>query len=175
LIVWTDFTWEAFATLVTGLSAVAAATFVGLRQVGIASRQSQILDRQVALADLGLREKLFERRFAIYEATKIYLLHIVQHADEPNADTKRAFQVALNEAEFLFSADVHARLTSLWKDAEKFFYYHRQSRHIFDTAGHYGDFPGKEHALLVVFSDHLLKLGEFFGDELKLSADNGAG
>jgi len=65
---WTAFTWEAFATLATGLAAVIAAFVVGLRQAAISQRQALILDRQVALAETALRGELYDRRIAIYDA-----------------------------------------------------------------------------------------------------------
>jgi nucleoside permease NupC len=46
VIYWSSFIWEVFATLATGLAAVAAALVIGLRQMGIAKDQVAIADRQ---------------------------------------------------------------------------------------------------------------------------------
>jgi hypothetical protein len=97
-IAWTDFSWEAFATLATGIGAVVAAIVVGLRQAGISDRQSRILERQVGLDELKLRSDLFDRRFAVYEATRKFVGHIMAHASEPDQQTQSEFLVALDQA-----------------------------------------------------------------------------
>ena len=57
-IYWSAFSWEAFATLATGLAAVGGA-------VWILMRQQLSLDRQVELQELKLRSDLFDRRFVV--------------------------------------------------------------------------------------------------------------
>ena len=77
-IAWKEFSWEAFATLATGLAAVAGATWVGLRQLRISQRlietqQVQIdlasiaSDREYAMQQQEFRLALFEKRFQILE------------------------------------------------------------------------------------------------------------
>ena len=66
IVAWSDFSWEAFATLVTGTLAVGGAVMVGLRQAKIAARQSEILAEQSAQQfRLGLQNtqiSLLQRR-----------------------------------------------------------------------------------------------------------------
>ncbi len=74
--------WEAFATLITGISAVGAATYVAMRQ-------QEITERQVKLAELTLRSDLFSHRFDVYEVTRKFLGHIVAHATPPDGNLER--------------------------------------------------------------------------------------
>lgn len=92
-------TWEAFATLVAGGAAVAGAVFVGLKQMAI-------LDRQVGLADLAIREATFDRRFKVYEAASEYLMHMSGAASAPPYELERAFKDAKSKARFLFGPSV---------------------------------------------------------------------
>ena len=170
IIYWSEFTWEAFATLVTGASAVGGAVWVGIRQSGISHRQTQILDRQVRLEELSLRADLFERRFVVYEATRKFLAEIVAHADKPTPEVEREFVIALNESVFLFNGDVHIRIRGIWKTACEFFAGHT----VLEAANRRGatnpqDLLDREHKQLLELSDKLLNLAAEFGDELKLS------
>ena len=65
-IYWTEFSWESFAALFTGIAAVGGAIYIGKRQTKIAERQTELLAQQAA-SDLKLklqtlRMKLLERR-----------------------------------------------------------------------------------------------------------------
>jgi hypothetical protein len=65
-IYWSAFDWQAFATLATGLAAVAGAVWIGLKQTEI-SANTRNLQQENATADLKFREQnfrldLFERR-----------------------------------------------------------------------------------------------------------------
>lgn len=63
------FTWQAFATLVAGGSAVVGAVYVSRRQTAITARQADIQAKQVELQALQLRAALFDRRIKVYDAT----------------------------------------------------------------------------------------------------------
>lgn len=70
--------WEAFATLLTGLVAIAAAYLVGLRQ-------AKILERQAEIEAIKVRVELFDRRMKIVELhAKLASLHY-------NFDTRLPF------------------------------------------------------------------------------------
>ena len=164
------FTWEAFATLVTGIVAVGGATLIGLRQVGISDRQSAIMERQVGLDELKLRSDLFDRRFAVYEATRQFLAEIVAHADEPEKETQNRFLWAVDQSRFLFSSDVSARLTDLWRRSCGFFAVKKMMKHQYDQTGDYGQANiDREYEYLTATSDVLAKLSDVFAEEMRLT------
>lgn len=175
---WAAFSWEAFATLATGAAAVAAATFVGLRQLGIAreqmaitERQSRILERQVGLDELNLRVDLFEQRFAVYERARKFLGAIMAHADRPDAEIQRGYVVALDEARFLFRPEVHAQLREIWERSAAFFAVKSAMEAEYRRTGDYGgDNIDRERRHLDWLMAKFENLAELFGDELKLSA-----
>jgi hypothetical protein len=168
-IYWTAFTWEAFATLASGLAAVAAAFTVGRRQVAIADRQSKILDRQVALDEMTLRSELFDRRFAIYERTRALLSAVLVH-DAPAEDpVVRAFQVALNQSTFLFRPSVCAHLGVIWDRYCKYGAVKGMMDDNFRRTGQYGNELIEVHtAHLLYFNETLQDLSEALGDEMRL-------
>lgn len=61
-IFWQEFSWEAFATLSTGLATVAAAGVLGARQISIARRQTEI---SAAQSDNDVQLRLQELRMAL--------------------------------------------------------------------------------------------------------------
>jgi hypothetical protein len=69
-IYWTEFSWEAFAALVTGIAAVGGAIYIGKRQTKIAERQTEILNRQTLLSEQELRIQLLEKRAACVAAMR---------------------------------------------------------------------------------------------------------
>ncbi|MBI5941438.1 MAG: hypothetical protein HY859_13525 [Caulobacterales bacterium] len=96
-IVLSDFSWEAFATLVTGALAVGGA-------VWIHRRQTLILDRQVEIEALKTRIELFDRRMKIVE------LHSKLLSRSFNEQTRlphlAAFMDARGSVPFLFDEAV---------------------------------------------------------------------
>ena len=172
-------TWDALATFVTGLGAVAGAVVVGLRQVGItreqtaiAARQADILREQTKLARLGFHETMFDRRMAVYDDVNLFLSHILRHAASPPQETEQAFLEASRRARFLFRTDVNEGLSELWKKACAFHALKAEMLHTIQTEGHYGEGnPDKESEMLQWFAKRLEKLPELFGDELQLGQD----
>src|SRR5437764_15040252 len=101
--------WEAVATFVTGVSAVAGAVIVGLRQVAItreqtaiAARQADILGEQTKLEKLSFHETMFDRRMEVYDGVHAFLSSIVQHAAPPSRELERTFVGALQRSRFLY-------------------------------------------------------------------------
>jgi hypothetical protein len=168
---WSRFTWEAFATLVTGGAAVGAAWWVGRRQVGIADRQTRILDRQAGFEEMKLRTELFERRHAVYEATRQFLAAIMTTADEPKQPVQHDFLVAMDQARFLYRAEVYDQLQEIWKRACSFFAIKSTMKAQYESTGAYAqaDVNGEYEALLWV-NTKLETLSEVFGEELRLGA-----
>lgn len=107
-------TWEAFATLVTGASAVGAAYLIGVRQTKIAARQTDIVARQTDIQRLALNASLFERRMEVVNA---FAMHKNALAWEPeNVDvTREAFAKASNEVPFLFPSGVMDIIEEAWQ------------------------------------------------------------
>lgn len=166
----TEFSWEALATLVTGLAAVIAAMLVGLRQAGIADRQSRILARQVGLDELALRAELFEQRFAVYEGVRKFLAAIMAYADKPEPEIERGYLVAMDQARFLFRPEVHEQLREVWKRACGFFAVKSVMKAQYEKTGDYGHANiEKEHEHLLWLAGKLENLSELFGEELRLS------
>lgn len=111
-IYWDAMSWEAFAAIV----AVIAAGIVGWRQAGISKRQAE-------LQALDLKAALWDRRMAIYDATKSYLSYIVAEKRVPEqsgrglnprweeeAAIANDFKHAVDRSRFLLSPEVFARL-----------------------------------------------------------------
>lgn len=107
---WSSFSWEAFATLATGLAAVIAA-------VVVAKRQLRIIDRQALLQELELRNALFDRRAQAYNSIRRYIGHIVYSgsAKRPDFDIYVPFHEAVESIRFLFSTRLHLEITALAK------------------------------------------------------------
>jgi hypothetical protein len=114
---WAAFSWEAFAALATGAGAVAGATWVGLRQVGISRRQTEILDRQVELEEAKLRAEMFDRRLQTYEAAADFLLNLGRQPNEDDGQELRISRFAqkLRESQFLFESRVYEGLSEIWE------------------------------------------------------------
>jgi hypothetical protein len=168
-IAWTDFTWEAFATLATGALAVGAAVLVGLRQAKISDQQRIILAQQVELDAFRLRHELFERRFAIYEDTQRYISSIFKDGDAPSDRIQNAYLGTVDKAKFLFKPSVCGDLDEIWKKSQRLFQLKRQFAHAVhgDEEAHQKAAAEEAELLNWLFS-RLAKLSEIFGDEIKL-------
>lgn len=179
-IYWDQFTWEAFATLLAALLAVAGAVAVGLRQVAIQQRQAEI-------ADLEVRSTLWRERLAVYDATRAYLSHIVTKASVPGRqtpggkmtsqpavamDVAQAFFTALDRSQFLFRPEVHRALDEVWRDAEKL----ADLRGSADIMYEPTKTPMEKRAaeLRKKLVDRHANVAAIFGDELKLTDRVGA-
>jgi hypothetical protein len=113
---WTAFTWQAFATLVTGALAVGAATVVAIRQLTIARRQVDIQERQVWLAELTLREKLFERRLSTYNTIRRFLVDTAAGQKAPPSVEWHEFAEGIQASRFLFDAKVYEKLIVIYEE-----------------------------------------------------------
>jgi hypothetical protein len=183
---WTAFTWEAFATLVTGILAVIAAVVIGVRQSGIASaqtdiagrqadiagRQAEILQKQVALDELKLRADLFEKRFAVYDATRHILSQAIQDSKRPARGDERetAFLIAKDQATFLFRPSVSDDLHSIWMSICASQAVRAEMDANFARDRDYGEgLPEKQLNHSLWQAERLRTLSDVFGDELKLT------
>lgn len=122
-IYWDAMTWEAAA----GFSAVVAASVVGLRQSGI-------LKRQVRLEQQKTQTDVFDRRMAVYDATREWLRFMNDAGRAPWEDSPEAahaspfererektiksnYLTEFEKARFLFSPAVFKRLESVTDQA----------------------------------------------------------
>lgn len=168
---WSDFSWEAFATLTTGALAVAGAIVVGLRQASIQQRQADISSRQVHLDELSLRNDLFDRRFVVYEATRRYLGDITRHADRPSdTQIEYNFVVAMDQSKFIFQEHVYTGLRELYEKTLSFFALKSVMTATFDREGHYGNGnPEKEYECMQWMANRQVTLSDLFGIDMKLA------
>jgi dsDNA-binding SOS-regulon protein len=105
---WCAFTWEAFATILTGVSAVAGAVWVARGQMKIQNKQTHI-------QAYALRSDLFDRRYKIFDETRKFLTNIPPSRESDYHDAKSQFQAAREEALLLFDNNVLDGLQEIWK------------------------------------------------------------
>ena len=171
-IAWSDFSWEAFATLATGLAAVIAAWNLGRKQI-------EIQKAQVDLQRLTLRSELFDRRYKLYEATRIFLFNIYKcKGDEQlswTADWTQNFLRALQESRILFSSGVFLGMDEIWRNAVDFSALQNEMARIYRKDGHYGDGnPARQSDGMIWFGERMDTLPDLF-EELNLGTLTGSG
>lgn len=183
--------WAALIGVAIGLATVYAAYRVGLKQALIMSEQTKIQKRQVEIAehalDLELRKvnvDLFDKRFEVYEATRIFLSFMLTHGNAPgwnlNVEGVKSedqlkiqtdFLAGIDKARFLFKASVREELEEIlsWADVVHF-----------DTWKDDTPKEGESEEALKVrnintyvafrkeMSTRLANLADVFGDELRL-------
>jgi len=159
-IAWCGFTWEAFATLMTGVLAVGAAVYVGRRQTKIMDEQTAIAKRQVDLEHLKLRADLFDRRMAVFETTDRWLGEFWAHGKPATGDIERDFICATDTAKLLFRPAVAEQMRK-W-------YLMGVDHHAYDvmhevekTADKFTEFTESARTEKVI---------DLFGEEMKLGA-----
>ena len=113
LINWCAFSWEAFATLATGLAAVVAAWRVGRKQV-------MILDRQTAIQEQTLRSELFDKRFHVYRQARALLEYARFNIQPAPEELHNAYLQGMLESRFLFDDKVYSHLVKLRSDVSNF-------------------------------------------------------
>ena len=166
---WEAFTWEAFATLMTGASAVIGAVCIGIRQSAISHRQTEILHRQVSIEELRLRSELFDRRFAVYEATEAYLAHAIDIDGPPSRDIEQVFFDAKKRASFLFSATTQATLKEIATTGAELMSVGsklRRTNHLDGTPD--WDLSQRQQSCLEELSIHYENLAVAFGGDMQL-------
>jgi hypothetical protein len=87
-IAWSAFSWEAFATLTTGVFAVVAASWVGYNQVKIQKRQTQLIENE-------LKIQLLEKRSIC--VTSMRKIHHAWHREMRLSDEERRELYNLSE------------------------------------------------------------------------------
>lgn len=162
-ICWSCFSWDAFATLITGALVVVGAVWVGLRQ-------TKILERQVKLDELTLRKDLFEKRAAVFEATSNFMGFMLREADYPEPDLEIAYIHAMGQSRFLFPLAVHEGLDEIWRRTLDFRSLKREMTAKYSAEGHYGDGnPEREAEFHLWLYDRFTTLPDLFGNEMRLA------
>jgi hypothetical protein len=120
LIYWSEFTWEAFATLFAGAGAVIAAFYVAKTQAAIQKELVGIQQVQAGLQSLSLRSELFDRRFQNYSVVRDFLGLVLREGREIQESEIAKFSDAHREARFLFESSVWDGLELAWRDCVEF-------------------------------------------------------
>lgn len=115
--------WGAIATGATGALAVGAAILVGLRQAGISTRQTDIIDRQASImeAQIELERKrvaheLYDRRYKVFMATSFIIVEALTPSNkQPDKEKENDFTMARWESRFLFPNNVFVELQEIAK------------------------------------------------------------
>jgi hypothetical protein len=113
-------TWEAIATLVTGLLAVGAAWLIGHRQVALLNNQHESQKRQ-SQRDLDLREQevritLLDRRIKHVEDLRdIWSSLTFDGIENFSQFDLAALQRLAQQSEYLFPHELHVRLLDTWE------------------------------------------------------------
>tara|TARA_R110000787_G_scaffold70728_1_gene157312 strand:+ start:2118 stop:2645 length:528 start_codon:yes stop_codon:yes gene_type:complete len=138
-VAWCSFSWEAFATLTTGLLAVGGAIVIAKLQMHILTRQTEIADRQTDIAAgqaelerVKLRSELFDRRAKVVDATRAWFHAFNADGHIPLDERNTNFREAIAIADFLFRPAVAARLR-VWHDLGLRHHLHR-TRNDHDAA-----------------------------------------
>jgi hypothetical protein len=165
-----DVDWGALATFSAGLMAVGGAVWVGRKQVAVAARQAEILDRQAKLAELTLRHELFDRRWKVFEATRNFIAGVINDDGVPSDAVLRAFFVAQIEAQYLFPNGVYQALREISDRALENSAVKTTMQALYQKEGHYGnDNVEKFHATMQWLNDRLHHLSDIFGADLNMA------
>ncbi len=157
-IYWSEFSWEAFAALVTGLAAVIAAWRLG-------KRQTAIQDKQVELQAQALKSDLFARRLENYETVRDFLNSILSKPHDIDSHLQSRFFVALREARFLFSSNVYGRLDEIWNLCGELNVLELQVHQEITLNGHAGvDLPRVRHEAYLAVSGRYATLHEVYAE-----------
>lgn len=98
--------WQAIATFSAGCLAVGAAIYVG-------KKQTNILERQGRVQELELRHALYDRRYAIYDVTRILVEKIQSFPQDKLHEDFTRFSRAILEGNFLFCAKTCSDLSEI--------------------------------------------------------------
>jgi hypothetical protein len=152
---WSQFSWEAFATLLTGLAAVIAAWHIGRKQTAI---QSQ-----------ALRSDLFTKRLENYETVRDFMNSVLRTPGDIDPNLQNKFFTAQREARFLFSDHVWQGLDRIHELHSELHGLSCEMRQEIATQGHAGvSLPQLRHAAYKAYSHEYRNLHLLYS-EMKLS------
>ena len=97
------------ATIIAAAAAVLVTWRLGKGQLNIARQQATIAQQQAELAAIRLQHDLFDRRFAVYVATRELIRTVVQHS-HANEHQIFDFRVKTSDARFLLDDEISTYL-----------------------------------------------------------------
>lgn len=175
---WCSFSWQAFATLVTGFGAVGGAIFIGLRQHGLIREQASIAKDQADTAKnaahvtkLKLRADLFDRRMAVFLALKTYLRAALSSNTDKIWDATPELEEQLARAQFLFSDSITSEITKAINDSDALYNARLEKNEAQDAGKDAKELIAALGPLRRKLRRRLEKLAETMGDEMKLFDD----
>jgi hypothetical protein len=93
------------ATIIAACAAVYVTWRLGQSQLSIGARQADIANQQVELASIRLQHDLFDRRFAIFEATQKLLIEVLETSNVSD-EGYSAFVQETRKSVFLFGKEL---------------------------------------------------------------------
>ncbi len=119
---------------------------------------------------MTLKEALFERRVAVYDATREMLRELITTANSPEQSFPH-FVEQIDRAKLLFPQPVYDRLRKLLSEMAHFGYVIDAMRSNYENSGSYGeDLVDQKWSKLNQMAILHGKLDEVFGDEIRLSS-----
>jgi hypothetical protein len=109
-VAWCNFSWEAFATLMTALATFIACGGAIIGAYVLGRRQMKIMEHQTTVERLKLRSDTFERRWSIYQTASRWLQEWFQTGTVPKGEIATDYMWAIEQSKFLFRPAVPARL-----------------------------------------------------------------
>ena len=172
-IAWCSLSWDAFATLFTGVLAVSGAILIGWRQTEISNRQNEILqnqnvilekqtriaESQVQLERLKLRSDLYQVRSEVVAVTKEWFAIFTRDGSVATGPEARPFIEAIGKAEFLFRPQVAADMRA---------WYELGMRHLIFTNSQRDNEALQVGLQLIAASN---RIAEVFGPEMRLGEE----
>lgn len=125
--------------------------------VVIACLVALIAMRQMKIAQNQLKLELFERRHAVFNATRTLLSSVIQTA-QPTRDELETFRVAILDAEFLFDQKMHEYLFDIYGQCSKLIAVNRNAEILRDNPRHaerYNELLDEEQRLLERLAAHI--------------------
>ncbi|MDP1642615.1 MAG: hypothetical protein Q8L59_10565 [Phenylobacterium sp.] len=159
-----SFSWEALATLVTGLAAVTAAAWVG-------RRQTAILASQAAVQRYDLIAKLFELRSAAYYDVRSHLSWVVAHSARPDAEQNAAFARAVERCRFLFPEALYEHVRDIDRRLDVYQRAHASVERRERRGEEFGDTLEKEGDLFAEIATLLRELPDVFAPHIRIGLE----
>ncbi len=113
--------WQPIATISSGLLAVLAAGFIGLKQIRISGDQA-------VTAELAQRERLFDKRFEFYMDLRSYLSEVraMGSSTMPGPEQLERADISAEKAQFLFSPKSQSLIAAVRAAADTYTEAHRE-------------------------------------------------
>jgi hypothetical protein len=108
------------ATIIAACVAVYFTRQLGKGQLAIAKRQADIAAQQARLADVRLRHDLYDRRFAVYDAARMFFLREILPKNRVSDEALYVFVRGIADAVFIVDKNVTDYLQDMQKRILRF-------------------------------------------------------